>query len=149
MRRLTLGCTERLEENVKNFFSFKMPSPSIAKDYVEKAIERYEQRTQKERKEPITEKSFTFWLAGKIIVLTDKDGRKKLCWTFMQSEERLSLPSSLDADTCADLLYSLRPSCVTAQARKNALAYLSSKLLLKLRGRGLCVMPHWNVLQNN
>ena len=140
---------ERLEENVKNFFPFKMPSPSIAKDYVEKAIERYEERTQKERKEPITEKSFTFWLAGKIIVLTDKDGRKKLCWTFMQSEERLSLPSSLDADTCADLLYSLRPSCVTAQARKNALSYLSSKLLLKLRGRGLCVMPQWNVLQSN
>ena len=134
----------RLEENVRSFFSFKMPSPSIPRNYVEKAIERYEERTAIERKAMLTESSLTFWLGGKIVYCANT-----LIWTFMQSEERLNLATEVNAKKVAELLYALRPSVVNSEARKNALEYIPAKVLQKLRGRGLCLMPQWNSLKSD
>jgi len=46
-------------------------------------------------------------------------------------------------------LYALRPSVVNSEARKNALEYIPAKVLQKLRGRGLCLMPQWNSLKSD
>lgn len=135
----------RLDENVRHFFPFKMPSPSISPDYVAQAIERYEKRTAAERKSQISERNAMYWLGGKPILVAGGDGsRKKIIWTFMQSEEQIFLPSALDGEQLCSLLYALRPQTVDAKARKAVLDCIPHKILQNFRGRGLCVLPAWS-----
>ena len=135
---------KKLEMNVRRWFDFEVPSPSVPKDLIEKAISRYEERKTAFVTD-IADREI-FWLGsrpleagGKTSASAKTPCRSHYFWIYMQEmvEEKLT-------EEDAVLLWKLRPAA-TASDRKAALEKIKKfpelqKMLQKLRGRGLVVL---------
>ena len=131
---------EGLDADVRSWFNFRLPSPSVSSHFVEDAVERYEKRTKMEQRNL---QGAMFWLGGEVFECADG----KAGWFFMQEEHRASLRSGLGFADFRDCLLSLSPAKSDENAANRARSLLGEKLLLKLRGKGLCVLPAWKRLR--
>ena len=126
---------EKIEKSVQSWFNFKMPSPSISKDFVLKLVEKYEKRRDEEyfqifpESESFNKKKFV-WLGGKILIL-----KTEICWTFMG--EMFYFPRPENSQKIAEFLDSIKPEKSSAQFSE-VYNILGKKLFLKLRPSGLC-----------
>ena len=126
---------EKIEKSVQSWFNFKMPSPSISKDFVLKLVEKYEKRRDEEyfqifpESESFNKKKFV-WLGGKILIL-----KTEICWTFMG--EMFYFPRPENSQKIAEFLDSIKPEKSSAQFSE-VYSILGKKLFLKLRPSGLC-----------
>lgn len=147
---------EKLNKSVETYFDFKMPRPTIAKDYVEKLIALYEkERDEKFAKLPGSvsdggtssdansrcDEKFV-WLAGEPIVLKSNGGAQ-LSWSYMgellyadveqkkarEVSEYLKGISVSKFDFCEDK---------SAFDGKRVVDVIGKKLFMELRGKGLC-----------
>ena len=136
---------EGLDADVRRWFDFKMPSPSVSKTLVEDAVNRYEEREAQNKRAHLSEESLMFWLGGKPYSC---NGGRELGWIFMQEEYRISLRENQDAKKMCESLLALSVDSADTEARKKALAVFGEKTLKHLRGKGLCVLPDWKRLKD-
>ncbi len=136
---------KKLEQKVQKWFDFPVPAPTVKKDFVDKAIERYEQvSSSKTKGEP-------YWLGSTPILTANKGDNSELHWFYLQEEYSVrckelfggkdeATPSSL-----VELLCSLRPECPEEVRQKNILQISKSaglqKALEKLHNKGLVFIP--------
>lgn len=72
---------EKLNSPLSQWFDFNVPKPTVPKNLVEQAVEKYEKRKAKESQQSVNiEKAL--WLGGTIIIT-----KNKISWLFMQEEE--------------------------------------------------------------
>ena len=130
-----------LNKSVNKWFSFPTPSPTVAKDLVQKAVEAYEKERDAAFLRPLDiEKAY--WLAGYPLLLGEKAGKKQVCWTYMQEDLSLLLDSknSSYSDLLLSGLWGLRPSAAKEEreAAIKKITALQEKLdLTVFRGKGL------------
>ena len=125
---------KNLDTNVQRWFGFEMPRPSIQKDFVERLIEKYEERRDAAYREPLSEKSRVFWLGGKPLIHGET-----LIWFFMGQELNGHFAN---ASKVAEILCRLLPgTCESENSKeyvKKLSALCSGKELGRLRRGGLC-----------
>lgn len=135
---------EKLNKSVETYFDFKMPRPTIAKDYVEKLIALYEkERDEKFAKLPgsVSDERFV-WLAGEPIVLKSNGGAQ-LSWSYM-GELLYADVEQKKAREVSEYLKSIFVSkfdcCEDKSAfdGKRVVDVIGKKLFMELRGKGLC-----------
>ena len=75
-----------LNKKVTSWFNFSMPQPTIPQDYVEKAIEKYEQRKLSEFNDYDhffeNKKAKFYWLGGNPIVTEESQNHFQLKWNY-------------------------------------------------------------------
>ena len=126
---------KKLEMPVRKWFDFDVPSPTVPKDLIEKAIGHYEER----KSAPVRdiEKREIFWLGSKPVAWgkVNKKGLRKYSWIYMQEEFSLELEESL-----AELLWNLRPETEENLYKKFLAQIKKSPEVEKLRGSGLVII---------
>lgn len=133
-----------LSKPVGSWFNFPLPKPSIPKDYIQKSIEKYENRRNNDfsdYKDFILRKGKGYyWLAGKIMVLENR----LFSWSYMGEVFQKKLPQKIqlcDAKKIITAIYCLRPNA-KLEEREKALEYLCFRLdesiYRFIRGQGLC-----------
>ena len=136
---------KKLEQKVQKWFDFPVPAPGGQRNFVDKAIERYEQMSSsKTTGEP-------YWLGSTPILTANKGDNPELHWFYLQEEYSVlardlfggkdeASPSSL-----VELLCALRPECPEEVRQKNILQITKSaglqKVLEKLHNKGLVFIP--------
>lgn len=128
----------RLEQPVRKWFDFDVPSPAISKDFIQSSISRYEKRKSAPAKE--IDGREIYWLGSRPVNVSAHAGKtSSYTWFYMQEmqEENFSQET-------ASLLWNLRPPAPTAD-RKEALLQIKKSpelqnLLQKLRGIGLVII---------
>ena len=133
---------EKLKKNVEAYFPFKMPSPSIPKNYVENLIEKYEQKRDRQFSEIPSENRKLVWLGGKILLL--KSGKYfQFCWSYM-GELLYADYREGNAEKVCDFINSISAENYSEEDSKffckSILSALGKKLFLELRGKGLCLL---------
>ncbi len=156
---------KKLSKNVESYFPFKMPKPSVQKNFVENLIQKYEEKKNAAfQKEPTFAEKFV-WLGGNPI--TEKD---ELCWSFMgelysaeidknKGEEIKNLLNQIRAENFEDkvsgiaigskdepISESVKNAMNAAKTESNLelfygeriIKILGKKLFFELRGKGLC-----------
>ena len=77
---------EKLNKSVETYFPFKMPKPTIEQNYVEKLIQKYEQKRDSSYNELPKENQKYIWLGGKPVILSSNEKNHsivELCWSYM------------------------------------------------------------------
>jgi len=121
---------EKLEMKVHKWFEFQVPSPSIPKDFIEKLIEKYEQKSRE-----ITGKDI-FWLGS--VPVSVSPGQKQCAHTWIYLQEEFSQNLSEDI---VELLKQLAPS-VSAEIHESAMGKIKKspelqKQLQRLHNKGI------------
>lgn len=134
---------EKLNKNVESFFPFKMPKPSIDKNFVDSKIALYEKnRDQSFSRLPSDNQKFV-WLGGIPLILKSSSG-VQLCWSYM-GELLYADTKKSEAQKIRELLIRISvhnftwksASSFTAQS---ILPVLGQNLFRTLRGKGLCLI---------
>ncbi len=130
-----------LNKSVQKWFPFDMPAPRVPKDFVDKAIARYEKRRDAAYAEALPSsldelRSAFVWLGGKPAVLASSGGAQ-LCWSYMGELVYADAASRALAEKAAELLWSLRPEA-RAEKADGALSSEMRAVLQQARGAGLC-----------
>ena len=130
---------QKLNKNVESYFPFKMPSPSIPKNYVEQLIAKYEKKRDLAfNKIPQGEERFV-WLGGKVFVLKAANG-VQLCWSYM-GELLYADADKKNAQQIADLFNNSRDKDFSKGLMGTTIVKVSgTKLFKDLRGKGLCAL---------
>ena len=132
---------EKLNKSAETFFPFKMPKPTIAKDFVESKIALYEKKRDKAfNQEPKPDQKFV-WLGGRPLILKSSNGAQ-LCWTYMGELLYADLPAK-NAENVRTLLADIAAPNFTRETSasftaRNLLPVLGHPLFKTLRGKGLC-----------
>lgn len=135
---------EKIEMNVRKWFDFSMPAPSIPKDYIQKAIDRYEKKTNKLFNTPVTINNIKdyIWIGSKPFLMKTNSQTQKIGWFYMQQMEEYEIPKDFSSisEKIVNNIYMLNPN---NSGYDSAIDFWSSnkdylELLPKFRGRGLC-----------
>lgn len=131
---------QKLEMKLQKWFNFSIPSPTIPRDYVEKIIEEYEQKSDYHLK--LEDFDSAYWLGSKPIIVQTKGESATLSWIYLQEEFK---EKELSVKLC-DLLQKLVPEANEAE-RKNAVEEIkkSPKLqseLQRFHNSGLVIIQH-------
>ena len=132
---------EKLNKSAETFFPFKMPKPTIAKDFVDSKIALYEKKRDKAfNQEPKPDQKFV-WLGGRPLILKSSNGAQ-LCWTYMGELLYADLPAK-NAENVRTLLADIAAPNFTRETSasftaRNLLPVLGHPLFKTLRGKGLC-----------
>ena len=126
---------KKLEMPVRKWFDFEVPTPTVPKDLIEKAIDRYEERKSAPVKD--IEKREIFWLGSKPVACgkVNKKGLRKYSWIYMQEE----FSSEFEEDL-AELLWKLRPETEENLYKKFLAQIKKSPEVEKLRGSGIIIL---------
>ena len=141
-----------LNKKITSWFNFSMPQPTIPQDYVEKAIEKYEQRKLNEFNDYDqffeNKKAKFYWLGGNPIVTEEGQNHFQLKWNYFGEILTANFPQGTtksQANEFAEVLYSLRPEnhlnieeIDINSNKKHFSSVLSQKFYKKVRGKGLC-----------
>lgn len=138
---------EKLSKPVESYFPFKMPRPSIAKDYVNSLIAKYENnRDKKFTKLPEeNSKEKCVWLGGVPILLkSGGQNQIQLAWTYM-GELLYADVQKEKGQQIVDLLKSISVINYECSDKEKFNSYkifnfLGKKLFKEFRGKGLCVL---------
>lgn len=122
---------KKLEMPVRKWFDFEVPAPTVPKDLIEKAIDRYEEHKSAPVKD--IEKREIYWLGSRPVVSSKNPFR--LTWFYMQEmfEEKLSAENAVT-------LWNLRPGAPVSDREKACAAIKKSPEVLNLRGSGLVII---------
>ena len=136
---------EKLNKPVESYFPFKMPKPSIAKDYINSLIAEYEKdRDEKFARIPLTgSNEKCVWIGGIPLLLKSGNGAQ-LCWSYMgellyadvdrqKGEQIVGLLNDISAKNYD----SGNKECFKAD---RLVTVLGKKLYRELRGKGLCAV---------
>ena len=133
---------EKLNTPVGKWFSFKTVEPTIKKDFIQKAIEAYEEKRDQTWKNPLNiEKAH--WLGGMPVLSFAEKEIILFSWYYMQEARELSLGKSFSKEKASllkDFLLSLSPSSRNEDRAKKIYESFSDsekKLLSSFRGQGL------------
>lgn len=136
---------EKLSKPVESYFPFKMPKPSIAKDYIASLIAKYEEnRDRKFHKIPEQgSKEKLVWLGGVPLLLDSSDKSKmQICWSYMGELLYADIEKS-KAHEVVNILETISAKNYDSFDKDNFSAeriysVLGKKLYKELRGKGLC-----------
>lgn len=128
---------EKINKPVKDWFDFKMPEPSIKKNFIDTLIKKYENNRDLQFSENSPESRY-IWLGGKPFLVNSKNG-KQLCWSYMGNllyadvisekiEKTTDFFNKIKLDVSDKFIFS----------GKDAKDILGRKLFSELRGKGLC-----------
>ncbi|MCI5607714.1 MAG: radical SAM protein [Spirochaetia bacterium] len=128
---------EKLEMKVQRWFDFPVPNPTVPKNYVEKCIEKYE---EKNKSVIINEKNIdkVYWLGGKLIQTGDE-----IKWNYLQEENSRH---NLQLENCSleSVLEGLKPESSRAERENAVMTIKKDKRLMKvielLHGNGVVVV---------
>ncbi|MCQ2576230.1 MAG: radical SAM protein [Treponema sp.] len=140
---------EKLDMKVTKWFNFEVPFPTVPKNLVEQAIEKYERANEKcdvagsvkeEFSKPEGKIKKVYWLGSKPVCCG-----KEIDWFYLQEENR-ALAKELgfgSSEELSDLLWKLRPS-ETKENRMVAIKKINDnitavKKLDQLHGAGLVI----------
>lgn len=136
---------EKLSKPVESYFPFKMPKPSIAKDYIASLIAKYEEnRDRKFHKIPEQGSKEKFvWLGGVPLLLDSSDKSKmQICWSYMGELLYADIEKS-KAHEVVNILETISAKNYDSFDKEKFSAeriysVLGKKLYKELRGKGLC-----------
>lgn len=136
---------EKLSKPVESYFPFKMPKPSIAKDYIASLIAKYEEnRDRKFHKIPEQGSKEKFvWLGGVPLLLDSSDKSKmQICWSYMGELLYADIEKS-KAHEVANILETISAKNYDSFDKdkfsaERIYSVLGKKLYKELRGKGLC-----------
>ena len=136
---------EKLSKPVESYFPFKMPKPSIAKDYIASLIAKYEEnRDRKFHKIPEQGSKEKFvWLGGLPLLLDSSDKSKmQICWSYMGELLYADIEKS-KAHEVANVLETISAKNYDSFDKdkfsaERIYSVLGKKLYKELRGKGLC-----------
>ena len=136
---------EKLSKPVESYFPFKMPKPSIAKDYIASLIAKYEEnRDRKFHKIPEQGSKEKFvWLGGVPLLLDSSDKSKmQICWSYMGELLYADIEKS-KAHEVVNILETISAKNYDSFDKDKFSAeriyfVLGKKLYKELRGKGLC-----------
>lgn len=140
---------DKLNMSVTKWFDFKVPSPTVPQDYVERAVEEYEERRDSLLGRIIGKEidlEDCWWLGGKILAEKTKSG-VRLSWSYMTETMEELIPHE-KIETMQELiegLYCLDPKKHGPDQKDRAVKLRNAvgrhqsiaTILQKLRGRGL------------
>lgn len=136
---------EKLSKPVESYFPFKMPKPSIAKDYIASLIAKYEEnRDRKFHKIPEQgSKEKLVWLGGVPLLLDSSDKSKmQICWSYMGELLYADIEKS-KAHEVVNILETISAKNYDSFDKdkfsaERIYSVLGKKLYKELRGKGLC-----------
>lgn len=136
---------EKLSKPVESYFPFKMPKPSIAKDYIASLIAKYEEnRDRKFHKIPEQGSKEKFvWLGGLPLLLDSSDKSKmQICWSYMGELLYADIEKS-KAHEVVNILETISAKNYDSFDKdkfsaERIYSVLGKKLYKELRGKGLC-----------
>lgn len=136
---------EKLSKPVESYFPFKMPKPSIAKDYIASLIAKYEEnRDRKFHKIPEQGSKEKFvWLGGVPLLLDSSDKSKmQICWSYMGELLYADIEKS-KAHEVGNILETISAKNYDSFDKdkfsaERIYSVLGKKLYKELRGKGLC-----------
>lgn len=136
---------EKLNKPVESYFPFKMPKPSIAKDYINSLIASYEEERDKAfccLPNPGS-KEKCVWLGGVPLLLKSQNGMQ-LCWSYMGELLYADIEKN-KGNEIAGVLKKISAANFDGGNSEDfmaekVLSVLGKKLYLELRGKGLCVL---------
>lgn len=136
---------EKLSKPVESYFPFKMPKPSIAKDYIASLIAKYEEnRDRKFHKIPEQGSKEKFvWLGGVPLLLDSSDKSKmQICWSYMGELLYADIEKS-KVHEVVNILETISAKNYDSFDKEKFSAeriysVLGKKLYKELRGKGLC-----------
>ncbi len=127
---------EGLNKKVGKWFDFKTPEPTIPSDYIEKAIQKYDEKKEKDFSKPLDIKKL-YWLGGDLNLVEDG---KKIIWLYMQ--DLYTEKNFLNGNQFEQFKIALNALSPFNHNEQMMIEYLeknpgAEKLLKKLRGVGL------------
>lgn len=134
------GDQNLLSQKVQKWFDFKVPEPTVARDFVEKQLALYEHENEKRAALIKAENAENlFWLGG-----TPVRCKNEFRWIYLMQEEAFPAGSALERLVKSGILASLSPQ-TPKDERKKAVESVrkdeaSLKALKSLHGRGLVVL---------
>lgn len=136
---------EKLSKPVESYFPFKMPKPSIAKDYIASLIAKYEEnRDRKFHKIPEQgSKEKLVWLGGVPLLLDSSDKSKmQICWSYMGELLYADIEKS-KVHEVVNILETISAKNYDSFDKdkfsaERIYSVLGKKLYKELRGKGLC-----------
>ena len=128
-----------LDKPVEKWFNFPMPKPTIKKDFIEKALEKYEQTKNQSYRSKISanlQKDFV-WLPDSVEILPSQNNQYQLCWFYMGEifYSDFTFASKSDAVSAVENLNKL---WIWNQDCSQDNIKIPEKLFYELRGKGLC-----------
>ena len=137
---------QRLEQKVQKWFDFPVPPPTVSRDFIEKLINQYEEKSSikltKEDFEQSDEVKGIFWLGGNP-VLCGQGKVRELRWIYLQEECFISCESleNKNPHSFITLLNQLAPSA-SSRERAEALSLIKKdshlqKLIGRLHNKGV------------
>ena len=135
-----------LEQKVQKWFDFPVPPPTVSRDFIEKLINQYEEKSSikltKEDFEQSDEVKGIFWLGGNP-VLCGQGKVRELRWIYLQEECFISCESleNKNPHSFITLLNQLAPSA-SSRERAEALSLIKKdshlqKLIGRLHNKGV------------
>ena len=136
---------EKLSKPVESYFPFKMPKPSIAKDYIASLIAKYEEnRDRKFHKIPEQGSKEKFvWLGGLPLLLDSSDKSKmQICWSYMGEllYADIEKPKAHEVVNILETISAKNYDSFDKDkfSAERIYSVLGKKLYKELRGKGLC-----------
>ena len=126
----------KIEQKVQKWFDFPVPAPTIQRDFVEKAIERYTERSEGFARKGSGDFDSSrllegvYWLGSEPVVAGSRNGSTstgELHWYYLQEEHCVSVKElfkkddEVSTDSFIQLLHNLRPK-TSSEEREQALA---------------------------
>ena len=128
-----------ISKDVRTWFEFKMPLPTVKKNYIHSLVNNYEKERNKQFAS--TDEGSFIWLGGKIIILKSANESCQLSWTYM-GELLYADVAKNKAESISKLLYSMKPENYKNKILRvnttELINILGSELFIQLRGKGLC-----------
>ena len=136
----------KFEKPVETYFPFKMPRPTISKEFVRAVIQKYEKKQEEIfLKIPDTKEKFV-WLGGKILELPSSKDLSQLCWSYMGELCYVDVKKT-DAKNVINYLEKIKASSFCSACEKKSIDEffgnkifdtLGKDLFFVFRSRGLC-----------
>lgn len=136
---------EKLTKPVESYFPFKMPKPSIAKDYIASLIAKYEENRDKKfhRIPEPGSKEKCVWLGGVPLLLDCSDrNQMQLCWSYMGEllYADIEKPKAPEVVNILETISAKNYDSFDKDkfSAEKIYSILGKRLYKELRGKGLC-----------
>ncbi len=133
---------QNLSKNVETYFPFKMPKPSIDRNFVKKLISQYENKRDAEYSKLPENKERFVWLGGLPFILKSMN-MNQLCYCYMGEMFYVDVPSKSE-NSVIELLKNIEIANYSDESSdfdgEKIVSVLGKKLFMELRGKGLCAL---------
>lgn len=131
---------QNLQKKVETYFPFKMPQPTIARNFVQSQIQNYEEKRNKAFTTIPAPTQEYVWLGGLPLILKSQN-QAQLSWNY-QGEQLYADIQKSQAPKIKELLTQISPEFYAKAnptfTAENLISTLGKELFFQLRGNGLC-----------